>query len=138
MIIKRKSECNFPGGAMRNGLIDWTKCQEEERKGNVFLLLCIAHTTDRSIKSQRALGSPSQHQWKKFLEFLKLYLSMEEWFHDCNRKEEVTNYRNTIAKVLQMLQDLFPKGGGKKWSLHSKDACHDKIYVLHSNAQQHN
>ena len=98
MIIKRQSKRDFLRGAMRNGLIDGTKCQAEERKGNLFLLLCIAHTTDRSIKLQRALGNPSQHRWKKFLEFLKLYLSMEEWFHDCNSKEEVANSRTMIAK----------------------------------------
>jgi hypothetical protein len=34
MIIKRQSEQHFPRGAMRNGLIDGTKCQSEERKGN--------------------------------------------------------------------------------------------------------
>ena len=112
MIIKRQSERDFPRGAMRNGIIDGTKCHAEERKGNLFLLLCIAHTTDGSNKLQRALGRPSQHRWKKFLDFLKLYLSMEEWFHDCNRKEEVANSRNMIAKVLQMLQELFPRGEG--------------------------
>ena len=82
MIIKRQSEHDFPCGAMRNGIIDGTKCHAEERKGNLFLLLCIAHTVDGSDKLQKALGYPSQSRWKKFLEFLKLYLSMEEWFHD--------------------------------------------------------
>jgi hypothetical protein len=42
LIIRRQSECNFPCGAMRNGLIDRTKCQAEERRGNLFLILCIA------------------------------------------------------------------------------------------------
>jgi hypothetical protein len=97
---------------MRNGIIDGTKCHAEERKGNLFLLLCIAHTVDGSDKLQKALGYPSQSRWKKFLEFLKLYLSMEEWFHDCNRKEEVHNSRDMIAKVLRMLQDLFPREEG--------------------------
>ena len=104
MIIKRQSERDFPRGAMRNGIIDGTKCHAEERKGNLFLLLCIAHTVDGSDKLQKALGSPSQSRWKKFLEFLKLcYLSMEKWFHDCNQKEEVHNSRDMIAKVLRML-----------------------------------
>ena len=50
MIIKLQSERDFPWGAMRNGLIDGTKCQAEERKGNLFLLLCIEHTTDGNNK----------------------------------------------------------------------------------------
>ena len=37
---------------------------------------------------------------------------MDEWFHDCNRKDEVANSRGMIAKVLQMLQDLFPREEG--------------------------
>ena len=36
MIIKRQSERDFPRGAMRNGIIDGTKCQASERKGNFF------------------------------------------------------------------------------------------------------
>jgi hypothetical protein len=42
-MIKRQSKCDFPCGSMRNGLIDGTKCQSSERKGNLFQLLCIAH-----------------------------------------------------------------------------------------------
>jgi hypothetical protein len=34
---------------------------------------------------------------------------MEEWFHNANKKEEVTAARVEIAKVLQMLQQLFPR-----------------------------
>jgi hypothetical protein len=43
LIIRHQSEHDFPSGAMRNGLIDGTKCQAEERRGNLFLLLCIEH-----------------------------------------------------------------------------------------------
>ncbi len=35
-MIKRQSKCDFPRGSMRNGLIDGTKCQSSERKGNLF------------------------------------------------------------------------------------------------------
>ena len=86
--IKRQSERDFPRGAIRNGIIDSTKCQSEERKGNLFLLLCIANTTEGSQKL-RAKLSYSDSKWAKWLEFVKLYLSMEEWFHDSNDKEEV-------------------------------------------------
>jgi hypothetical protein len=37
---------------------------------------------------------------------------MEEWFHDCNDKEEVNNARPLIAKVLKWLQELFPREEG--------------------------
>ena len=52
MSTKRQSECDFPRGAIRNGIIVGTKCQLEERKGNLFLLLCIANTTEGSMKLQ--------------------------------------------------------------------------------------
>jgi hypothetical protein len=47
-LIKRQSERDFTRGSMRNGLIDGTKCQSSEQKGNMFRLLCIAHTTNGS------------------------------------------------------------------------------------------
>jgi hypothetical protein len=58
MITKRQSEQDFPRGSMRNGLIDGTKCQSEEKKGNFFLLLCIANTTDgsRKLKMHQDMG----------------------------------------------------------------------------------
>jgi hypothetical protein len=99
MTIKNQSERDFPRGAMRNGLIDSTKCQSEERKGNLFLLLCIANTTHGSEKLQNGLGY-SNAKWHKWLKFIKLYLSMEEWFHDCNDKEEVNNARSRVEEPL--------------------------------------
>jgi hypothetical protein len=37
-LIKRQSERDFLGGSMKNGLIDGTKCQSSEQKGNLFRL----------------------------------------------------------------------------------------------------
>lgn len=39
--------------------------------------------------------------WRKFKAFLKLYIGMEEWFHDSNDKAEVIGARREIAKVLR-------------------------------------
>jgi hypothetical protein len=98
-LMKRQSENDFPRGSMRNGLIDGTKCQSSERKGNLFRLLCIAHTTNGSHAIKRS-SKYSDTKWKQYIEFLKLYLCMEEWFHDSNNKLEVINARPQIAKVL--------------------------------------
>jgi hypothetical protein len=107
-IIGRQSERDFPRGSMRNGLIDGTKCQSSERKGNLFRLLCIAHTSSGGSVLKRSLKL-KERRWKQFIEFLKLYLSMEEWFHDSNDKNEVRCAREEIAKVLQSLQQFFPR-----------------------------
>ena len=106
--IKRQSERDFPRGAIRNGILDSTKCQSEERKGNLFLLLCIATTMDGTRLFKEKL-SYNDSKWKKWIEFLKLYLSMEEWFHDSNPKDEVHKSRPLIAKVLKRLQWFFPR-----------------------------
>ena len=104
-IMKRQSERDFPRGATQNGLVDGTKCQATERKGNLFYLL---QTVDGSTKLQKSLRY-SQSKWKRWINILKLYLSMEEWFYDRNEKEEVFQARPLIAKVLTMLQQLFPR-----------------------------
>jgi hypothetical protein len=54
-MIKRQSERDFLQGSMRNGLIDGTKCQSLEQKGNLFQLLCIAHKTKSRNVLQTAL-----------------------------------------------------------------------------------
>ena len=72
------------------------------------MLLCIGSTALGGEKLQTALRY-NDRTWKKWLGFVKLYLSMEEWFHHSNPKEEVNNTRPLIAKVLQLLQDLFPR-----------------------------
>jgi hypothetical protein len=98
-LIKRQSERDFPRGSMRKRLIDRTKCQSSEQKRNLFQLLCVAHTTNGSRVIKRSLKY-SKTKWKQYIEFLKLYLCMEEWFHDSNNKLEVINARPQIAKVL--------------------------------------
>jgi hypothetical protein len=87
-LIKRQSECDFQRGSMRNGLIDGTKCQSSERKENLFQLLCVARTTNESCVMKRSLIY-SDTKWMQYIDFLKLYLCMEEWFHDSNNKLEV-------------------------------------------------
>ena len=108
--VKRQSDRDFPHGFMRNCIIDDTRCQSEENKGNLFLLLCLASTTMGGGKLQLALRYDDL-TWKKWLYFLKLYLSMEHWFHDSNPKEEVNCARPLIGKVLRWLKVLFPRDG---------------------------
>jgi len=119
--IRRQSERNFPRGATRSGLIDSTRCQSSERKGNLFLLLCIAHTADGALTLQHELNYTGPH-WKNWLEFLKLYLSMEEWFHDARPKEEVCRSGEAVVMVMEDIQRYFPR---------SKDSHGYKIPKMH-------
>ena len=106
--LKRQSERDFPRGSMRNGLIDGTKCQSSERKGNLFRLLVIAYRTKAKNVLQNALGLENR-RWEKFLHFIKMYLGMEEWFHDSNNKQQVRHARDSIGRVMQSLKRFFPR-----------------------------
>ncbi len=41
--------------------------------------------------------------------FIKNYHATDEWFHDCNDKDEVNVSRDEISKVLSALQKFFPR-----------------------------
>ncbi len=114
--IRRQSERDFPRGATRNGIVDGTKCQASERRGNLFSLACISFTTDGLILKEGMKFT--DNQWRSFLLFIRQYLAMEEWFHSENDKEEVRNARHKIGKVLKNMQDLFPRGEGTNgWNI---------------------
>jgi hypothetical protein len=107
-MIKRQSKHDFPRGSMWNGLIDGTKYQSCECKGNLFQLLSIVHQTEAKLVLKTALGL-SDIQWRKFIHFLKSYLAMEEWFHDNSNKDKVNSSRGNISKVLTSLQKFVPR-----------------------------
>ncbi len=67
-IIQRQSERDFPRGSMCNGLIDGTKIQLSEWKGNLFRFLCIAHRTKAKTILKNSLKL-SDVRWRKFVHF---------------------------------------------------------------------
>ncbi len=107
-IIQRQSERDFPRGCTRNGLIDGTKCQSSERKGKLFRLLIVAYRGRAKEALQSGLRL-NDDQWKKFIQFIKMYLGMEEWFHDTIDKQQVIDAQVTIASVLSNLKKFFPR-----------------------------
>ena len=48
---------------------------------------------------------------EKLTTFLKLYISMEAWFHDDNPEVKVRAARLLIAKVIDMMIEILPRGG---------------------------
>ena len=111
--LDRSSERRLPRGSIRNGIIDPTKTQSTENSGNLFRLLCLAHTTEgkRALKWMFDKHNIDSDRW---VVFLKNYLAMEAWFHEFNPKAEVQQARSQIAKILDEMQELFPriKGNG--------------------------
>jgi hypothetical protein len=61
------------------------------------------HKTKARNVLQTALQLSDQ-RWSKFLHFIKMFLAMGEWFHDCNDKDEVNVSRGEISKVFSALQ----------------------------------
>lgn len=108
--LNRQSERDLPRGATRNGIVDGTKCQASERRGNFFSLACIAHTADGRLLKECL--DMSLEEWKTFLWFMKQYLALEDWFHCANDKAEVILARRKIGKILKRMQTLFPRGEG--------------------------
>lgn len=106
--IRRQSERDFPRGSIRNGLIDSTRCQSSERKGNLFYLLCIANTSSGELILKHELNF-SDHHWLQWTRFLKLYLSMEAWFHNEIPRSDVKYAREAISHILSLLQLYFPR-----------------------------
>ena len=106
--IKRNSERDFPRGATRTGFLKNTNCGAAEKRGNLFYLLCLSHTDSAQKWLFPTLRSKSIDP-ELYLECMKLYLSMEEWFHETNEKEEVRSARPLIAKVIQLVHQVFPR-----------------------------
>jgi len=112
---KRNSERDFPRSSNRNGFLKNTLVDANERRGNMFLFLCICHTVtidevlcvrlrDRGVSMSKMMST------------LKLYLGMEEWFHEENTKEEVKASRPLIAKTIDGVKESFPRSGNG-WNL---------------------
>ncbi len=108
--IRRQSERDFPRGATRNGIVDGSKCQASERRGNLFSLTCIVHTKDGLVLKE-AMGLDDD-KWRNMLLFFRQYLAMEEWFHSENEKTKVHAARRKISNVLNKMKTLFPRGEG--------------------------
>jgi hypothetical protein len=78
-IITWQRERDYPRGSTQNGLIDGTKCQSSERKGNLFWLMCIAHQTTVGNVLKSAVNL-SDGTWKSLLDFYKCILPWKSGF----------------------------------------------------------
>jgi len=114
--LQRQSERDFPRGATRNGIVDGTKCQASERRGNLFSLTCIVHTKDGLVLKEGL--QMSDDEWRNLVLFLRQYLGLEEWMHSFNKKTQVQSARPKIGRVLKALQTLLPRGEGTNgWNI---------------------
>ncbi len=105
--LKRNSEHDFLRGSAKNGTLKSTLVIATERRGNMFLLLCLCHT-DAICKDFETMLCQSRNNSANFFKCLKLYISMEEWFHENNLKDEVNLANSLVAETLELLHICFP------------------------------
>jgi hypothetical protein len=99
--LKRNSERDFPRGSARNGALKNTLVSATEHCGNMFLLLCLCHTDAVRNDFETILCH-------SFFKCLKIYISVEEWFHENNLKDEVNSANSLVAETLELLCTCFP------------------------------
>jgi hypothetical protein len=105
--LKRNGERDFIRGSARNGALKNTLVSATERCGNMLQLLFLCHT-DAVQKDFDTILCHSGNNSAKFFNCLKLYISMEEWFHENNLKEEVNLADSLVAETLELLHACFP------------------------------
>jgi hypothetical protein len=101
--LKRNSERDFPRGSARNGALKNTLVSATKRRGNMFQLLCLCHT-DSIRHDLDGILHHSRINLANFFKCLKLYISMEEWFHENNLKQEVNLANSLVAEILWLLK----------------------------------
>ena len=115
--LSRQSDRDLPRGSVKNGVLDVTKCQSHERIGNLVRLLYLAYTTSGRSAMKEYAWLNSARRRKKFILFIKLYVAMEQWFHESNPKEQVRRARSKIAFVLKLMKELFPRSEGQGYNI---------------------
>jgi hypothetical protein len=113
--LSRNSERDLPHGSSNSGLLKSARIWASQRQGNVLRLLCLIYTSEVQDVLDPILRKHGC-SLVKMAKFLKLYLGMEAWFHTENKKNKVHLARYLIGTVIQMLIDLFPRGG-QGWHL---------------------
>ena len=77
--IAHSRDRDFPRGSVRNGIVDGTKCQSEERVGNLFRMVCMAHTK-KGRDALKMIWDKYDIDKNEWCDYIKDYLSMEQWF----------------------------------------------------------
>ena len=89
----------------------------QERRGNLFVLLCICHTDAIQVilKSMLVRFDTSSDE---FLFALKIHLGMESWFHDASEREEVLLAAGpAVGETMSRIHRIFKRTKGQGWCL---------------------
>ena len=92
----RNSEQDLPASANRTRFFKKTQVNSIEIHENLFILLCICRSEEVRNWLFRTLFKTESDMYK-FKDGMKLYLAMEEWFHETNPLNEVKSSLPLIA-----------------------------------------
>ena len=89
----------------------------QERRGNLFVLLCICRTDAIQVFLKPMLVCFDTNS-DEFLFALNMYLGMESWFHDANEREEVLLAGPVVGETISRIHRIFKRTKGQGWCLH--------------------
>ena len=112
----RNSDRDMPRSANRARFLENTMVGAQERRGNLFVLLCICHTDAIQVFLKPMLvhfGIDSD----EFLFALKMCIGMESRFHDANEREEVLRAGPVVGETMSRIHRIFKRTKGQGWCL---------------------
>jgi len=98
-----------------------------ERVGNMFLLLCLTHTTDGIALLKPGWDTHNITQ-KQFKNRIKLQLGFQKWIHEYNDKDEVDSAGPLLGELIDMIKYSFPREEGNGWKI---PKVHALATILH-------
>ena len=113
---RRQSDRDFPRMTIRNGATDGTKLSATERLGNLFGMLCVAHTTE-GIAVLRPGWSSNNIGHAAFRDCMKLQLAFDKWVNDPHETEEVEDSTALVGEMIDAIKKCFPRLAGNGWDI---------------------
>ena len=115
----RQSDRDYPRWSNRFGINDKTRLTGTERRGNIFILIMVLHTSKgRDIMSKRC----SQQKTKGItvggiISVLSSLLSFEAWLKEGKEYQEVCNAEPAVQSLVENLRRKLPRRVKNQWNL---------------------
>ena len=95
------------------------------KDGEIYFYYYALHIPEQEEKLSSLFGNKLGIEMEEFYNFIKLYLSIEEWFNSSSPRSEVPESRLLISAVLHFLKKVFPRFTPWSETQYSKISWHD-------------
>ena len=114
----RQSDRDFPRWSNRFGINDKSRLTGTERRGNVFILLTVLHTSKGAeIMERRCTKQAFKVTLEGVKNALKLLLSFESWLLRPKSVKDVYNAEDNVKKLVKSLINNLPRQVNNGWQL---------------------